>query len=158
MQLNVTEILTGHIEEVFGALSDFPAAERAALDAGVKVRRLDAHAAPTEGMRWQVGFYARGRDREAEIELVKYTRPTLIRYEGHVGGLHFETDVACRVVDSNATEVSVSTKLRARSMPARVLIQSMKLARRRVVQRYRNNVRRILRKVEARRDTSGIET
>jgi hypothetical protein len=150
MQMSTTEVLHGHIEKVFEALCDFPAAERAAMDRGVTVQRLDALGAAAEGVRWTLGFFARGRDREAEIELTKFTRPTLMRYEGHVGGLLFEATVACRVADSNATEVTVTTKLRARSMSAKVLIQSMKLARARVVQRYRKAIRRQLREVEAR--------
>lgn len=152
MQLTATEILTGHIEEVFVSLTDFSAAEKTALERGVNIRRLDALAEPGVGVRWQIDFFARGRERRAEIEVVKLTKPTSLKYEGHVGGLLFETNVACRVLDSNATEVTVITKLRARSMSARVLIQSMKIARRRVVKRYRQSVRRVLRDVEARRE------
>ncbi|WP_425091455.1 hypothetical protein [Tropicimonas sp. S265A] len=154
MQLRSTEILHGHIEDVFAALSDFAAAEAAAMERGLDVQRRDALGTPGEGMQWKVAFFARGRDREAEFELVKYTRPTGMRYEGHVGGLLFETSVACRVLDSNSTEVTVSTKLRARSMSAKVLLQSMKLARGRVVQRYRKGVRRLLHQVESRGTTS----
>lgn len=151
MQLNATEILTGHIEEVFDELADFARAERAAMDRGISVERLDALGAPDAGVKWKIGFFARGRDREAEMEVTKFTRPTLIRYEGQVGGLVFETNVACRVADSNATEVTVSTKLRAKSMSARVLLQSLKIARRRVQKRFRKSIRTLLREVESKR-------
>ncbi|MDJ0858709.1 MAG: SRPBCC family protein [Dinoroseobacter sp.] len=153
MQLNTTEILTGHIEDVFDALSDFARAERAAMSRGISVERLDALGAPGEGVKWRIGFFARGRDREAEMEVTKFTRPTALRYEGHVGGLFFETNVACRVADSNATEVTVAIKLRAKSMSARVLLQSLKIARRRVQQRFRKSIRNILREVEASRSS-----
>ncbi|MEM8579623.1 MAG: SRPBCC family protein [Pseudomonadota bacterium] len=154
MQLSTTEILTGHIEEVFEALSDFPRAERAAMARGVTVERLDALGVPSAGVKWRLGFFARGRDRQAEMEVTKFTRPTVIRFEGHVGGLLFETSVACRVADSNATEVTVATKLRAKSMSARVLVQSLKIARTRIAQRYRKSIRRILREVEQSRTSA----
>lgn len=151
MQISTSEILTGYIEDVFDALSDFSAAERAALARGLDVKRLDAMEKPGAGVQWQIDFFARGRDRRAEIEVVKFTRPTVLQYQGNVGGLLFETSVACRVADSNATEVTVTTKLRARSMSARVFVQSMKLARRKVVKKYRQSVRRLLQDVEIRR-------
>lgn len=151
MQFSTTEILTGHIEDIFAALADFSAAERAAMERGVQIRRLDALSEPGEGVTWQVDFFARGRDRQAEIEVTKFTKPTTLRYEGHVGGLMFETNIACRVADSNATEVTVMTKLRARSMSSRVLLHSMKLGRRKIVKRYRKAVRKLLSEVEARR-------
>jgi len=150
MQINASETLKGHIEEIFDALSDFAPAEQAAMDRGMRVERLDALAAPAAGMRWKIGFFARGREREADVELVKTTRPTFMQFEGKVGGLFFQSNISCRVADTDATEVTVVTKLKPQAMTARMLVQSLKLARRRVNRRYKMALGRLLRDVESR--------
>jgi hypothetical protein len=150
MQFRTTETVTGGIDAVFACMSDLVFYERKALDAGLAVRRLDKLPAPAPGMQWEVPFRARGRDRVAEIELVKLDAPMRMRFEGRVQGLLFEADMDCRVLDADATEVTVTTKLRAKSITAKVLLQSMKLARTTLNKRYRKRVRKALRDLEGR--------
>lgn len=150
MQFKTSEAVTGPIDVVFDALSDMTRHEREALARGLKVERLDALPQPAPGMRWRVPFHAKGRDRVAEIELVKLARPTGMRFEGRVQGLLIEADVDCRVLDAEATEVTVTTKLRAKSISAKVILQSMKLARPSLAKQYRQRVRKSLQKLEDR--------
>jgi hypothetical protein len=150
MQFKASETVTGGIDAVFAAISDLAHYERKALDAGLAVRRLDKLPAPAPGMQWEVPFRAKGRDRVAEVELVRRDAPTRMRFEGRVQGLLFEADLDCRVLDADATEVTVTTKLRAKSITAKVLLQSMKLARSTLNKRYRKRVRKALRELEDR--------
>lgn len=150
MQFRASETVTGGIDRVHALVSDMAYYERRALEAGLEVQRLDKLPAPAPGMQWRIPFRAKGRDRVADIELVKLSVPTTLRFEGKVQGLLFEAVVDCRVLDPEATEVTVSTKLRAKSITAKVLMQSMKLARTTLNERYRKRVRKVLRDLEDR--------
>lgn len=150
MQFRASEVVTGSIDAVFAQLSDMAQHERDALDKGIEVARLDKLPRPAPGMQWRIPFHARGRDRVAEVELVKFTAPTGMRFEGRVNGLLFESDMDCRVLDPEATEVTITTKLRAKSIPAKVILQSMKLARPSLNKQYRKRVRKSMRLLEDR--------
>ncbi|MDD9718346.1 SRPBCC family protein [Dinoroseobacter sp. PD6] len=150
MQFRASEVVTGPIDLVFAGLSDMAHYERDALARGVQVERLDNLPRPAPGMQWRVPFRAKGRDRVAEFALVKLAAPTGMRFEGRVQGLFFESDFDCRVLDPDATEVTITTKLRAKSISAKVILQSMKLARASLAKQYRKRVRKSLRELEDR--------
>ncbi|MEM1079775.1 MAG: SRPBCC family protein [Pseudomonadota bacterium] len=155
MQFKASEVVTGPVEDVFAYLSDVAYYERTALDTGVEVKRLDKLPRPGPGMRWQIPFRARGRDRIAEVTMVTLHPPQKMRFEGAVQGLHFEIDVQAEALDPNATEVTVATKTRAKSITAKVLLQSMKLARDSLNKGYRQRVRKALRQLEDRLHAGG---
>ncbi|WP_424965446.1 SRPBCC family protein [Dinoroseobacter sp. S375] len=155
MQFKASEVVTGPVEDVFAGLSDMAHYERMALENGIEVKRLDKLPRPGPGMRWQIPFRARGRDRIAEMTLVTLHAPQKMRFEGAVQGLQFEVDVLAEALDPNATEITVATKTRAKSITAKVLLQSMKLARDSLNKGYRQRVRKALRQLEDRLHAGG---
>jgi hypothetical protein len=96
-------------------VSDFQVYERAAMRRGAQVRRLDNQDVKGPGMAWQADFEFRGKKRALEITLEDYEAPTNLEFLGTSGGL------------SGACEIELIA--RPQTLSARLLVQSLKLAK-----------------------------
>lgn len=150
MKLSAREDLSAPIEDVFAQLSDFDAFERAALRRGAEVVRTDSLGKPGPGMAWKAAFDYRGRSRNATIEVKDYGVPDRMRILAVASGMEIEMLVELVSMSRTRTRMNVSTEARARSLAARLLLQSMKLARQNVLKRYRKRIGEFAASVEDR--------
>ncbi|MDA5092576.1 SRPBCC family protein [Aliiroseovarius sp. KMU-50] len=140
MKFSTREDIAANIEYVFAAVSDFDGMERAALRRGAEVVRTDALAAPGRGMTWQARFPYRNRDRDADLELIKYDAPHGLTLFSKVSGIEAQVRVDLMSLSPHRTRMNLDVELKPKSIPARLLLQSMKLARANMVKRFRHRV------------------
>ncbi len=140
MKLVAREDISAPIEAVFEQLSDFDGFERSVLRRGAEMSRLDALPAPGVGMTWRTAFDYRGRPREALIELTSFDGPDRMTLIVKSSGLDIDLLVDLVAMSRTRTRMSVSTEIRPRTLPARLLLQSMKLARHGMLTRFRRKV------------------
>ncbi|WP_306151856.1 SRPBCC family protein [Roseovarius sp. MMSF_3281] len=150
MKFSTKEDVEAPIDFVFNEVSDFQAFERAALRRGAEVQRIDALQTPGPGMMWSAQFNFRGRKRDAEIELTQYDRPNELACTFRTHLLLGTLDVELVALSRKRTRVSIVTEFSPRNLTARLLVQSLKLARSSVEKKFRFRVAHFAKELEER--------
>ncbi|MBK1636117.1 SRPBCC family protein [Rhodovulum adriaticum] len=149
MKFVAREDIAAPIEEVYAVLTDFEAMERAAMRRGAEVQRTDTLTQPGPGMAWEARFKFRGKERAVQTELAQMTPPEVIGLKSTVGGLHGLTAVDLVPLSPKQTRLSVAIELKPDSMPARVFLQSLRLAKGKLSQRFDKALRKFGRDLES---------
>ncbi|MQQ09165.1 SRPBCC family protein [Epibacterium sp. SM1979] len=149
MELKTSEDIDAPIEQVFGLLSDFDNLERLAARRGLEVERL-SQGAVQEGMEWRVGYRLRGKDRSLDLRLTQLQPSTFMAVTGEGSGVSGQFGIELLALSPRCTRVSISVDLAASSLPGRLLLQSLKLARGKVEKRFKERVGRFTAVLEER--------
>jgi hypothetical protein len=150
MKFSTKEDVEAPIDFVFEQVSDFRSFERAALRRGAEVQRIDNRPGPGAGMIWDAQFKFRGRKREARVELVEFDRPNGIKADFRTSLLTGDLTVELLALSRNRTRMHVETTFEPRNLTARLLVQSVKLARTSIAQKFRFRVAHFAKDVEER--------
>jgi hypothetical protein len=91
-------------------------------------------------MTWAARFRFRGKMRDATITLTTYDPPNQLVFDTVSGGL--ETQFALDVValSRNRTRINLNVRLKPSTLSARLLVQSLKIARGSLNKRFRVRV------------------
>jgi hypothetical protein len=141
MQFTSKEDIEGPIDRVFAMITDFDSFERAAMRRGAEVARTDKLRLPPQspgcaGMAWKARFKLRGRDRVFTLNLVSLEVPNGYRVDFTVSGLDGDLAIDLVSMSRNRTRMTVAMELRPRTLAARLLVQSLKLARTNLSKRF----------------------
>lgn len=139
MELKASEDIDAPIEQVFRVLSDFDNLERLAARRGLDVERRGGGEIK-EGMQWRVAFQLRGKDRNLELTLKQLQPSTFMSVQGEGSGISGLFNVELVALTPNCTRVAISADLAATTLPGRLMLQSLKLARGKVEQRFRDRI------------------
>lgn len=150
MKIKTHEDIEATIDQVFAALTDFESFELAALRRGADVHRTETLPQPGKGMGWQAKFIYRNRERIADITVEEFDRPNHLRVWSKVAGLNVELDAELLSLSRNRTRMTISVDMRPKTIPARLLIQSLKLARTTMLRRFRKRVSEFASTIETR--------
>lgn len=140
---------------VLRTLADFQAWERAALRRGLDVRRIDRLAEAGLGSTWTARFAFRGKPRVMDLQVVELDpagRVTLSFVGKSVQGTATLVPLA---MSPSRTRISAGLVVQARTLSARLLFQSMRLARQRVVRKFEQRLAQFGAEVEARYRAAG---
>ncbi len=150
MKLSTREDIAVPIEAVFAELTDFDGFERVALRRGAEVSRTDDKGTVGAGMTWRAQFAFRNRTRVANLELVEYDKPNMMRVMSKLSGIEAEIVADLVALSRARTRMALSVDLRPKSIPARLMIQSMKLAKGSLTKRFRKRVAEYAETIEER--------
>ncbi len=155
MEFSATEEIAAPLERVFAEASNFGAIEQSLRRRGIDVARRNSGSVPGVGMIWEAGFPFRGRHREAVVTLAQYDPQSGLAFQTVSSGLHALTRVDLAALSPDRTRVSVMVELMPRTLSARLLVQSMKLARANLSQKFRNRAADYARDLEGRLGRTG---
>lgn len=155
MQLKAREDIEAPLDKVFAALSDLETVERQALRRGIDVQRIRGGGAPTEGMAWRVVFTFRGKEREAEITLTEHTPPERMVFSSISGGLKVVMVMDVVALSRTRTRISVEVEMAPTTLSARLLVQSLKLAKGGMEKRFQGRMHDLARELERRLQATG---
>ena len=150
MQITARQDVEAPLDVVFREASDFAAFERQALRRGADVRRLDRGGEVGEGSAWELEFRYRGREREVRIDVVQFDQDQAYALTSSSAGLEGLTYVEFVAMSGTRTRVSMATELTAKTLPAKLLLQSLKLAKGQLNRRVGDRIAEFAREVEAR--------
>ncbi len=150
MKLSTQQDIEAPIEKVFAAVSDFDKFEKTLMQRGAKIERADALDAPAPGMAWDINFGFRGRQREAKATIEELSGPDTVKAVAVSSGVHGYLDVELKAISEDRTRMKVGLDMRPKTLPARVLIQSLKLAQGKIKTRFKNRVANFAKDIEAR--------
>ena len=139
MKFSTREDIEAPIAYVFDRVADFPTYERRALRQGAEVScRTDG--AAQVGTVWDVEFTFRGRPRRIVAELTMLEPPAAMAVASTSDGLEIVTEVDLIALSQSRTRVMVTISVKAKTLTARLLMQSLKLAKTKLTKRFKARV------------------
>lgn len=137
MKFSTKEDVEAPIAATFDMLCDFEMFERAAMRRGAEVQRTDTKAVAGVGMSWAAAFNLRGKRRQVEIEMVTFDKPNEMVLESRSQGLLTMMTVELVALSKMRTRVMVSCDIKPLNLSARLLVQSLKLAKTSLTKKYK---------------------
>lgn len=150
MKFSTKEDVEAPIEAVFAMLCDFESLERAAMRRGAEVQRMDTKSAPGIGMSWRSAFNLRGKRRQVEIEMTGFDKPNEMVFECRSQGLLTMMNVELVALSKNRTRIMMSFDIKPLNLSARLLVQSLKLAKTSLTKKYKLRVAEFAKSLEER--------
>ncbi len=140
MKFSAREDIDRPIDRVYEQVTDFGGFERQILRRGADIRRIDAGQPVAVGSGWDVAFTFRGRDRKVKAVVTRLDAPTDLVIDVAANGLDGVTTVELLSLTPQRTRMTVTIDLSARTLTARLLLQSMKLAKSNLTTRFKKRV------------------
>lgn len=153
MKFSTKEDIEAPIDAVFDMLCEFDRFERAAMRRGAEVQRVDNLSQPAVGMQWQVAFNMRGRRRKVQIDMAKFERPTEIKLATTSPGLTGDMIFELLALSRSRTRLMVTLDLKPQNLSARLLLQSLKMAKTSLTKKYKLRVAEYAKRMEDRYQT-----
>lgn len=135
---------------VFDTLIDFDSWERSAMRRGAEVTRTDKLTTIGVGLSWLVRFRFRGKDRKLAVKLTSLDSPVRLSF-AITGGLFDATSIIDLMeLGAKRTRLVVVSEAKPKSLAARLILQSLRLARARVQRRVDGRIGAITQEIEHR--------
>lgn len=150
MKFSTKEDITAPIDRVFAEVSEFGTFERALLRRGIEVERVDKLTEPAVGMTWKSRFPYRGKTRELVSELVGFEAPERLAIQTEMTGLDGWLSLELVPLSLRQTRMAVQLELKPRTLPARLMLQTLRLSKARLTRRFKSGVGSYCRDLEAR--------
>lgn len=150
MEFSAKEDIEASIDQVFAVISDLDTVERQALRRGIKIKRLSATPTVEEGMSWTVDFKFRGKEMTADLSLVELAEPEKMRFASRTSGLETGMLVDLTALSPKRTRMTVVADMQPKTLSARLLVQSLKLAKGRVTRKFSVRVAQYAKTIEER--------
>ncbi|MEX0283261.1 MAG: SRPBCC family protein [Paracoccaceae bacterium] len=141
MKFSAQEDIEAPIDRVFAHVSNFEAFERNAIRRGAEIERESASMQPTLGMAWKVRFEFRGRARKVKVKLSELDQPNMLRFDAVGQGVDGFMVIDLLPLSPRRTRLSVLLEIEPKTLSARLLLQSMRLAKTNLNRRFRRKVR-----------------
>lgn len=136
MQFTSKENIEVPIEQVFEMLTDFERHVRSAMRRGAEVTRTDKLSAPGVGVGWDLAFEFRGKQREMHLKVTEFDRPYEMTLEATLQGIDSTINLQLVALSKTLTRFNVTTNIRPKTLSARLLVQSLKLAKSNITKRF----------------------
>ena len=101
-------------------------------------------------MKWQAAFKMRGKMRDINLEMVGYDKPNELRVLSSTSGIDGAGQIELVALSRNRTRISVEFELKPINLSARLLVQSLKLAKNSLNKRYKLRIAEYAKSIEDR--------
>lgn len=156
MKFSTKEDIEAPIAFVYAQVADFDAFTRRALRHGAEVKQIHAGEASV-GAEWHVSFQFRGRQRALQSRITQMDAPNGYQVDTVSGGMTGLTEVTLVALSPRRTRLGFTIDLRARTLTARLLLQSMKLAKGKLTKRFKVRVLEFAEEIEDRHRKVGSQ-
>jgi hypothetical protein len=150
MKLTTRQDIEAPAAFVFAAMMDFDAWERSALRRGADVVRTDRLQGVMPGRSWLIKFSYRGKSRQLDLRLTELEQPSVMVFAGKGASLEGLGRIDLLELAPRRTRLSVTVDLRPRSIGARLVLQSLRLAKARLNRRFSDRVGQVFAEIEDR--------
>lgn len=150
MKLTSRQDIEAPVAFVFAALKDFDAWERAALRRGADVERTDKLRDVKPGLSWLVKFAYRGKERQLALRLTSLEQSAMIGFSGNGASLDGLANLDLMALAARRTRLSVTVDLKPKSIGARLVLQSLRLAKTRINRRFSDRIGQVCSDIESR--------
>ena len=137
MKFSAREDVEVPISGAFDLISDFDTYERSAMRRGAEVQRTDSLTKQGAGMKWRAAFKMRGKMRDIEVEMTRFDQPNEVCVMSSTSGIVGAGQIELVALSRDRTRISVEFELKPTNLSARLLVQSLKLAKVSLTKRYK---------------------
>lgn len=137
MKFSTKEDMEVPIDAVFAMLCDFEVFERSAMRRGAEVQRTDTMTHVGVGLSWRAAFTLRGKRRQVDLEMITFDKPNEIVVECRSQGLLTIMTIELVALSKNRTRMMQSFDIKPLNLSARLLVQSLKLAKTSLNKKYK---------------------
>lgn len=148
MEFSTRDDIEAPIEYVFDQVTDFATFERSIMRRGGDVERIEGGDTAAVGTKWRVKFLMRGSERTVMAEITDVDKPN-----------HMVIDITSKSADAKLlvelvalsrarTRLNVRAEAAAKTIPAKLLFQSIRFARNKSQTRFQKMVSNFAKDVE----------
>jgi hypothetical protein len=149
LKFRISDDIEAPIDWVWEGFTDFAAIEADIRARDAELSRVGDWKEAALGVAWRGSVPVRGKVRTIEARIAGFIPEEQLRVESRIGGMSCDYEVVFAPLSAEVTRVSVTLELKASTLSARLLLQTLKIARRKVVQRLEGAVVRQGQAVEA---------
>jgi uncharacterized protein YndB with AHSA1/START domain len=135
MKFSFKEDIEAPLDFVFEQITDYKSMERAAMRRGADVQRVDDLKDYGPGAAWDAKFTFRGKEREVQIEITEFERPNMVVIGSRAPSLGGKMTVELVSLSPSRTRMVLDTELQPKNLSAKLMVQSLKLARKNIEKR-----------------------
>ena len=148
MKLSTRTEIDATPDKVFGLAADFDRLEAVARERGATVERLDDGRNGPAAARWRITAPIRGQVRSGEIGITAYVPGEQIAAQGALEGLSIFGNMELVEFAAGRTRMFSTLDMKPGSLKARMLVQSLKLARGTLERRLAKRMEKFARRAE----------
>jgi hypothetical protein len=149
MKFKVSEDVDAPLAMVWSRFTDFSGFEDDARGRGAVITRVGNWTETVEGVEWRGEVTVRGKNRAVAAKVTRLVPNELCLVESRIGGMDCYYEMTFVPLAAGVTRVALILDLSADTLTARLILQTMKLARGRVLQRLQGMIARQGNAVEA---------
>jgi len=149
MKFKVSEDVDAPQAMVWAKFTDFSGFEQDARGRGATVTRIGNWTTTAEGVEWRGEVTIRGKSRSLAAKVTRLAPEDLCLIESRIGGMDCSYEMTFVPLSTEVTRVALVLELSADTLTARLLLQTLKLARSRVMLRLQGMLARQGNAVEA---------
>lgn len=150
MKFSAREDIEAPIEFVFSQICDVAPLERAAMRRGAELERLDQGGAIGLGSAWRLAFSFRGKKRNVAARVTGFDTPHEIVIGSESAGIDGITKVELVPLSTRRTRIVFGQELKSNTLAARLLLQSLKLAKGQLEARLKKRLKTYASDIEGR--------
>ncbi|SDZ19160.1 Polyketide cyclase / dehydrase and lipid transport [Jannaschia faecimaris] len=147
MKFVATEDVAAPIDAVWARVCDLEAFERRAAQRVGGIRR-NPSGPPGQGTEWTGTAEIMGKTRAITVTAATLAAPTQLVAEAVTDGMNITIQVELVGLGPRLTRLTVTSEGKARSLTARLMLQSAKLARKTMAKRYKARIADFASRVE----------
>jgi uncharacterized protein YndB with AHSA1/START domain len=150
MEFTTRDDIEAPIDYVFDQVTNFAAFERSIMRRGGDVERIAGGDAVVVGTKWRVKFLLRGAERSVMAEIVEVDKPNGLTFE--IKSISADASLLIELVALSRarTRLNLKAVAKAKTIPAKLLFQSVRFARQKNQTRFKSTVSGFAKDVEAR--------
>ncbi|WP_439136556.1 SRPBCC family protein [Roseicyclus sp.] len=149
MKFKVSEDVDAPQEMVWQRFTDFSGFEEDARGRGAVLNRVGNWTQTSQGVEWRGEVTVRGKSRPITAKVTQLVPQELCIVDSRIGGMNCHQEIIFVPLSATVTRVALMLDLSADTLTARLLLQTMKLARGRVLQKLQGVLARQGNAVEA---------
>ena len=150
MEFTARDDIEAPIDYVFGQITDFPSFERQIMRRGGDVERLRGGDTAQVGAKWRVRFRMRGKERNVRAELVEVDAPNGLTLNFTSVSADGVMRIELVALSRARTRMIVQAMATAKTIPAKLMFQSVRFARGKAEARFKAMVSGFAEDVEKR--------
>lgn len=148
MKLKVSDDAEAPVDMSFAALTDYAGIEDELRGYGLQITRIGCWKDLALGVAWGGAGEIRGRMRTFEAKVTALEPGRMVEVTAHVGDVRAVHETRVIPLGAKVTRINLTLDLRAESLKARILLQSLKLARGRILERMQKRLTSDIRRIE----------
>ena len=149
MKFKVSEDVDAPQEMVWARFTDFSGFEEDARGRGAILNRVGNWTQTVQGVEWRGEVTVRGKSRPITAKVTQLVPQELCVVDSRIGGMNCHQEIIFVPLSTTVTRVALMLDLSEDTLTARLLLQTMKLARGRVLQKLQGVLARQGNAVEA---------